>query len=101
MKMVNCGHDERQRTMEVCVLDYKSQAEHQLHSGTFDKDSLSDIAGFSIPDGDAKTKIRAFLREAGNPYLFRVGDVGVHVVFSGKSGDTLQKRICHLLSKSI
>lgn len=82
-------------------MNYKSQAERQLSSEGFDKNNLSDIAGISIPDGDAKTKISAFLQAVGNPYLFRVGDIGVHVVFSGENGDTLQKRICHLLSKSI
>lgn len=82
-------------------MDYKSQAECQLYREGFDKSSLPDIAGVSIPDGDEPAKIRAFLEAAGNPYLFRVGDIGVHVVFSGEQGDTLQERICHLLSKSI
>lgn len=82
-------------------MSYKSQAENQLHSENFDKYSLSDITGISIPAGDGQTKISAFLQAAGNPYLFRVGDIGVHVVFSGENGDTLQKRICRLLSKSI
>lgn len=82
-------------------MDYKNQAERQLRAAGFDKEGLSDIAGISIPDGDPRAKIDAFLRAAGNPYLFRVGDVGVHVVFSGKAGDTLQGRICHLLSQSI
>lgn len=88
-------------SMEVLILNYKSQAENQLHSEAFDKYSLPDITGISIPAGDDKTKISTFLQAAGNPYLFRVGDIGVHVAFSGENGDTLQKRICHLLSKSI
>lgn len=82
-------------------MNYKSQAENQLRSECFDKYSLPDITGISIPGSDGKTKMSAFLQAAGNPYLFRVGDIGVHVVFSGENGDTLQKRICHLLSKSI
>lgn len=82
-------------------MNYKDLAEIQLHSDTFDKQSLSDISGISIPDSDAKTKMKTFIKIAGNPYLFRVGDVGVHVAFSGNSGDTLQKRICHLLSEFI
>lgn len=82
-------------------MNYKSQAERQLRAEGFDKNSLSDITGISIPDGDPKARIAAFLRAAGNPYLFRVGDVGVHVVFSGESGDTLQGRICRLLTQSI
>lgn len=82
-------------------MDYKRQAEDQLRSANFDKSDLPDLAGISIPDADAETKICAFLKAAGNPYLFRVGDIGVHVVFSGKEGDTLQKRICRLLSNPI
>lgn len=82
-------------------MNYKSQAERQLCAEGFDKNGLSDIAGLSIPDGDPDAKIAAFLRATGNPYLFRVGDVGVHVVFSGESGDTLQQRICHLLTQSM
>lgn len=82
-------------------MNYKSQAENQLRSENFDKYSLPDITGISIPTCDAKAKMSTFLQIAGNPYLFRVGDIGVHVVFSGKNGDTLQRRLCHLLSKSI
>ncbi len=82
-------------------MNYKGQAEKKLCSEGFDKYSLADITGISIPTGDNKAKMRAFLQTAGNPYLFRVGDIGVHVVFSGKNGDTLQKRIYHLLSNSI
>ena len=76
-------------------MNYKGQAEKKLCSEGFDKYSLADITGISIPTGDNKAKMRAFLQTAGNPYL------GVHVVFSGKNGDTLQKRIYHLLSNSI
>ena len=82
-------------------MDYKEQAEKQLHSADFDKYSLPDISDFKIPDGDSESKIFAFLQTVQNPYLFRVGDIGVHVTFSGRNGDTLQKRVCNLLSKSI
>lgn len=82
-------------------MNYKSQAEIQLRSEGFDKYSLPDITGISLSGRDGKAKMGAFLQTAGNPYLFRVGDIGVHVVFSGEKGDTLQKRICHLLSKSV
>lgn len=82
-------------------MDYKSQAEMQLHSDSFDKSLLPDITEISIPNTDAQTKIEDFLKAVGNPYLFRVGDIGVHVVFSGTAGDSLQQRICRLLSKSI
>lgn len=82
-------------------MDYKEQAEKQLHAADFDKYALPDIAGFRIPDTDSESKIAAFLQAVQNPYLFRVGDIGVHVSFSGRNGDTLQKRVCNLLSKSI
>lgn len=82
-------------------MDYKEQAEKQLHSADFDKYALPDIADVKIPDADSESKIVAFLQAVKNPYLFRVGDIGVHVSFSGGNGDTLQKRVCNLLSKSI
>lgn len=82
-------------------MDYKEQAEQQLHSAEFDKYALPDISDFQIPDSDSESKIAAFLQAVRNPYLFRVGDIGVHVAFSGRNGDTLQKRVCNLLSKSI
>lgn len=82
-------------------MNYKAQAETRLCSASFDKSLLPDITEISIPDADEQTKIEGFLRAVGNPYLFRVGDIGVHVVFSGAAGDSLQQRICRLLSKSI
>lgn len=82
-------------------MDYKEQAEKQLLAANFDKYSLPDISDVVIPDSDPKSKISAFLQNVANPYLFRVGDIGVHVSFSGSPGDTLQKRVCDLLSKSI
>lgn len=82
-------------------MDYKEQAEQQLHSANFDKYALPDISDVKIPDSDSEGKIFAFLQAVKNPYLFRVGDIGVHVTFSGKNGDTLQKRVCNLLSKSV
>jgi len=82
-------------------LDYKWQAEQQLQSTEFDKNKLPDILGITIPDSGPEAKMCAFLQAVGNPYLFRVGDVGVHVSFSGKTGDTLQQRFCNLLLKSI
>jgi len=82
-------------------LDYKSQAEEQLLAEDFDKYKLPDISGIVIPDSDPKARIAAFLQAVGNPYLFRVGDIGVHVSFSGSHGDTLQRRVCRLLLKTI
>jgi len=82
-------------------LDYREQAERRLHAADFDKYELPDLSGVVIPDGGSKAGMLSFLRAVGNPYLFRVGDIGVHVSFSGKYGDTLQKRVCALLAKSI
>lgn len=82
-------------------MDYKEQAKQQLLSADFDKFSLPDISDVKIPDSDSESRIFAFLQAVKNPYLFRVGDIGVHITFSGRNGDTLQKRVCNLLSKSI
>lgn len=82
-------------------MNYKTHAETQLRSVSFDKRLLPDITEISIPDADAQTKIEDFVKAVGNPYLFRVGDIGVHVVFSGTTGDSLQQRIGRLLTKSI
>lgn len=80
-------------------MNYKDMADAQLRSAAFDKRQLPDIAGIALPDSDAGTKMAAFLQAAGNPYLFRVGEVGVHVAFSGGPGDTLQGRLCRLLGR--
>lgn len=82
-------------------MDYKAQAEAHFHSASFDKSLLPDISGVSISGPDAQARMESFLNAVGNPYLFRVGDIGVHVVFSGTAGDSLQQRICRLLSKSV
>ena len=82
-------------------MNYKDLAAIQLKSDTFDKQQLPDITGISLPDSDAKAKMVTFLQFVNNPYLFRVGDIGVHVVFSGHRGDTLQNRVCKLLTESI
>ncbi len=82
-------------------MDYKEQAEQRLRAADFDKYKLPDISGVVLPDGGPEAKMRAFLRAAGNPYLFRVGDICVHVSFSGRNGDTLQGRVRRLLSESI
>lgn len=82
-------------------MDYKVQAEQRLHASGFNKYELPDITEISLPDADCCVKMCAFLQAVKNPYLFRVGDVGVHIVFSGKDGDTLQNRISNLVSKSI
>lgn len=82
-------------------MNYKEQAEAQLCAADFNKNQLPDISGLAISGSDPMTKMLAFLQAVGNPYLFRVGDIAVHLSFSGRKGDSLQKRVCHLLSKSI
>lgn len=82
-------------------MDYKEQAEAQLRAADFDKFALSDLSAFQLPDGEPQYKFAAFLQYVKNPYLFRVGDIGVHISFSGKDGDTLQRRLCSLFSDTI
>ena len=60
-------------------MNYKSQAENQLRSEHFDKYSLPDITGVSIPASDDKTRMSTFLKATGNPYLFQLnlGRMGI------------------------
>lgn len=81
--------------------DYKQAAKDTLSSASFNKYDLPDISEYRFSDDDEKAKIRSFLSFVRNPYLFRVGDVGVHVVFSGQPGDTLQSHICNLLASKL
>jgi hypothetical protein len=83
---------------ESIKLDYKKEAAEKLRSQSFRKEELPDISGISLAESDEKVKIQKFLDTVKNPYLFRVGDIGVHVVFSGQSGDSLQAHIRNLLS---
>ena len=72
-----------------------------MDAPAFDKYNLPDISSCALPKDDEKAKIRYFLDFVKNPYLFRVGDIGVHVVFSGEPGDSLQSHIYHLLSSKL
>lgn len=63
---------------------YKEDADRLLHEATFDKYSLPDLSSFSVScTTDPSEKFTQFLSYVKNPYLFRVGDIGVHVSFSG------------------
>lgn len=82
-------------------VDLKQAAQEMLTAPTFDKYSLSDVSGCRILGEDEGAKMRSFLSMVGNPYLYRVGDIGVHVVFSGHRGDSLQAHICNLLAAKL
>lgn len=82
-------------------MNYKKAADDLLLSKSFNKNDLPDISGISIKGRDEKARIQDFLNQVKNPYLFKVGDIAVHVVFSGEAGDTLQSHIYNLLSASL
>ena len=80
---------------------YKEDADRLLHEATFDKYSLPDLSSFSVScTTDPNEKFTQFLSYVKNPYLFRVGDIGVHVSFSGKPGKTLQDSMLKILSSN-
>ena len=81
--------------------DFRDRAANDLSSPSFDKYSLPDISLYVPLNTDEASKARDFLKFIKNPYLFRVGDIGVHVVFSGQPGDTLQSHICNLLASRL
>ena len=69
----------------VLTMNYKELATIQLKADMFDKQQLPNIVS-SLHDSDTKTKMITFLRVANNPYLFWVGNIGVHVALSGNRG---------------
>ena len=81
--------------------DLKQTAQEMLESPCFDKYCLSDISNCVISSGDEAAKMRDFLAFVKNPYLFRVGDIGVHIVFSGEKGNSLQSHIYNLLASQL
>ena len=81
--------------------DMKKSALETLNTPYFDKYGLSDISNYAISGTDEAAKMRAFLAYVKNPYLFRVGDIGVHVVFSGEKGNSLQSHIYNLLASQL
>ena len=83
------------------AVDLKEAAREMLEAPCFDKYSLSDLSACVIPEGDEAAKMRAFLAFVKTPYLFRVGDIGVHIVFSGEKGNSLQSHICNLLASQL
>ena len=75
----------------------KESALHYLSSPAFNKNTLVDITEIHVRSESDGDKMKAFVDAVKNPYLFRVGSFGVHVSYSGNSGDTLQRRIHNLL----
>ena len=64
----------------------KESALHYLSSPAFNKNTLVDITEIHVrsePDGD---KMKAFVDAVKNPYLFRVGSIGVHVTYQEIQG---------------
>ncbi len=59
---------------------------------TVDRESLVDVTKVRIDEGLPKEeRMREFVRQVGNPYCFRVGDVVVKNVYSG-DGVSLRER---------
>ena len=80
---------------------YKEDADRLLHESKFDKYSLPDLSSFSVSSTtDPRKKFTQFLSYVKNPYLFRVGDIGVHVAFAQEPGKTLQDSMLKILSSN-
>lgn len=80
---------------------YQEDAYHLLHKSKFDKYSLPDLSSFSMPHTPNQgEKFKQFLGYVKNPYLFRVGDIGVHVTFAQEPGKTLQDSMLKILSSN-
>ena len=78
---------------------YQEDAYRLLHESEFDKYSLPDLSAFSMSHTPNQgEKFRQFLDYVRNPYLFRVGDIGVHVTFAQEPGKTLQNSMVKILS---
>ena len=65
---------------------------------TVDREKLVDIREVEIDRNlTAKERVREFIRQAGNPYCFKVGDVVVKTVFS-ENGGSFEERFERALS---
>lgn len=59
---------------------------------TVDRDSLVDVTQVRIDEGlPREERLKEFVRQVGNPYCFRVGNVVVKNVYSG-DGVSLRER---------
>lgn len=62
-------------------------------------DNLPDLAQVQVNTAlPVRERLRRFIADVGDPYLFRVGDTVVHVRYSTQSA-TLQERLIHLASQ--
>ncbi|MDO4269554.1 MAG: hypothetical protein Q4C72_01400 [Eubacteriales bacterium] len=68
-----------------------------VNIGAVSADLLPDLSGMAFDHRmDRKERMSAFLRQAANPYCFRVGGVGVKIEFA-EDGPTLQDALCAFL----
>ena len=63
---------------------------------TCDKNSLTDINNIKIEAGQQTVdKIKTFVEHAGNPYLFKVGEIAVKVEYEG--GTSFNKAFANII----
>ena len=61
-----------------------------------DKNSLTDINNIKIEAGQQTVdKIKTFVEHAGNPYLFKVGEIAVKVEYEG--GTSFNKAFANII----
>lgn len=66
-----------------------------------DKEQLVDITSIRVNKSESKEKrLFDFIRRIKNPYLFKVGDVAVHVVFND-DGPTFQEQFENLIESNL
>ena len=80
---------------------YKEDADRLLHEATFDKYSLPIYHLFPFLARQIQAKsLRQFLSYVKNPYLFRVGDIGVHVFVFPENQVKLYRTQCFKILSS-
>ncbi len=68
---------------------------------TCDINNLVDITGIEIDDSDLKSnRLCEFIKKIQNPYLFKVGDVAVKVIYKD-DGPSFQEKFEELISANI
>ena len=61
-------------------------------------DSLVDIRDVKVDQTQPpEERIRSYIQQVKDPYCFRVGDVKVHVAYTGKD-ETLNDSFCNMIS---
>ena len=72
----------------------------QMNIGDVRTEDLTDISKIDIDKAKpVAERIRAFIEQIGNPYLFKVGDIPVKVSFA-PDAPTLQKTLETLFTKN-